>query len=128
MCRRADDPIRLSVCEHVSHRSVDWSRRLSDRRWADPGRDLLLAIERHINLSDRIGTRNRLADAFEEWCYETMIVYGEKARSEFRHKTYSFLWETTNVLILEGSFIDYVLESYERGYLSLLLAASHANV
>ena len=56
-----------------------------------------------------------------------MIVYGEKARSEFRHKTYSFLKETTNVFIPEGSFIDYVLESYERGYLSLLLAASYAN-
>jgi hypothetical protein len=57
-----------------------------------------------------------------------VIVHGEKARSEFRHKTFSFLKETTNVFIPEGSFIDYVLESYERGYLSLLLAASYANV
>ena len=87
-----------------------------------------LAIEQHINLSDRIGTLNRLADAFEERCYETVIVYGEKARSEFRHKTFSFLKQTTNVFIPEGSFIDYVLESYERGYLSLLLAASYTNV
>lgn len=85
-------------------------------------------IEQHINLSDRIGTLNRLADAFEERCYDTVIVYGEKARSEFRHKTFSFLKETTNVFIPEGYFIDYVLESYERGYLSLLLAASHANM
>ncbi|MEP6891086.1 MAG: hypothetical protein ABI955_10385, partial [Nitrospirota bacterium] len=87
-----------------------------------------LAIEHHINFSDRIGTLNRLADAFEERCYDTVIVHGEKARSEFRHKTFSFLKETTNVFIPEGSFIDYVLESYERGYLSLLLAASYANV
>jgi len=86
------------------------------------------AIEQQITLSDRIGTLNRLADAFEERCYETVIVHGEKARSEFRHKTFSFLKETTNVFIPEGSFIDYVLESYERGYLSLLLAASYANV
>ena len=85
-------------------------------------------IEQSIDLSDRIGTLNRLADAFEERCYETVIVHGEKARSEFRHKTFSFLKETTNVFIPEGSFIDYVLESYERGYLSLLLAASYANV
>jgi hypothetical protein len=69
-----------------------------------------------------------LADAFERRCYETVIVHGEKARSEFRHKTFSLLKETTNVFIPEGSFIDYVLESYERGYLSLLLAASYANV
>ena len=85
-------------------------------------------IERQIDLSERIDTLNRLADAFERRCYETVIVYGEKARSEFRHKTFSLLKETTNVFIPEGSFIDYVLESYERGYLSLLLAASYANV
>jgi len=84
-------------------------------------------IEQQFNLSDRIDTLNRLADAFAARCYDTVIVYGEKARSEFRHKTYSFLKETTNVFIPEGSFIDYVLESYERGYLSLLLAASYAN-
>lgn len=85
------------------------------------------AIEQNINLSDRIGTLNRLADAFEERCYQTVITHGAKARSEFRHKTFSFLSETTNVFIPEGAFIDYVLESYERGYLSLLLAASYAN-
>ena len=87
-----------------------------------------LEIEQGINLSDRIDTLNRLADAFAERCYDTVIVHGEKARSEFRHKTFSFLKETTNVFIPEGSFIDYVLESYERGYLSLLLAASYVNV
>jgi hypothetical protein len=86
------------------------------------------AIEQQINFSDRIDTLNRLADAFAARCYDTVIVYGEKARSEFRHKTYSLFKETTNVFIPEGSFIDYVLESYERGYLSLLLAASYANV
>ena len=85
-------------------------------------------IEQQINLSDRIDTLNRLADAFAGRCYDTVIVHGEKARSEFRHKTFSLLKETTNVFIPEGSFIDYVLESYERGYLSLLLAASYANV
>ena len=85
-------------------------------------------IERQIDLSDRIDTLNRLADAFAAQCYDTVIVHGEKARSEFRHKTFSFIKETTNVFIPEGSFIDYVLESYERGYLSLLLAASYANM
>ena len=84
-------------------------------------------IERQINFSDRIGALNRLADAFDARCYDTVIVHGEKARSEFRHKTFSFMKETTNVFIPEGAFIDYVLESYERGYLSLLLAASYAN-
>ena len=85
-------------------------------------------IEMQINFSDRIGTLNRLADAFAGKCYDLVLVHGEKARSEFRHKTFSLLKETTNVFIPEGSFIDYVLESYDRGYLSLLLAASYANV
>jgi len=85
-------------------------------------------IEQGINLSDRIDTLNRLADAFAERCYDTVILHGEKARSEFRHKTFSLMKETGNVFVPEGSFIDYVLESYERGYLSLLLAASYANV
>ncbi len=85
-------------------------------------------IEGQIHLSDRIGTLNRLADAFAERCYDSVIAYGEKARTEFRHKTFSFIKETGNVFVPEGSFIDYVLESYERGYLSLLLAASYANV
>ena len=84
-------------------------------------------IEQQIDLSDRIDTLNRLADAFERRCYEAVIVHGEKARSEFRHKTFSLLKEAGNVFIPEGSFIDYVMESYERGYLSLLLAASYAN-
>ena len=85
-------------------------------------------FERQINLSDRIDTLNRLADAFAAQCYDTVIVQGEKARAEFRHKTFSLMKETTNVFVPEGSFIDYVLESYERGYLSILLAASYANV
>ena len=85
-------------------------------------------IERQINFSDRIDTLNRLADAFAARCYDTVIVHGEQARSEYRHKTFSLMKETSNVFVPEGSFIDYVLESYERGYLSLLLAASYANV
>jgi hypothetical protein len=85
-------------------------------------------IEGQINFSDRIGTLNRLADAFAGQCYDLVIVHGEKARLEFRHKTFSLMKETTNIFVPEGSFIDYVMESYERGYLSLLLAASYANV
>jgi len=84
-------------------------------------------IEGGINLSDRIDTLNRLADAFAARCYDAVIVHGEKARAEFRHKTFFFMKETGNVFVPEGTFIDYVLESYERGYLSLLLAASYAN-
>ncbi len=75
-------------------------------------------IEGGLNLSDRIDALNRLADAFVGWCCETVIVHGERARSEFRHKTFSLLKEAGNVFVPEGSFIDYVLESYERGILA----------
>ncbi len=85
-------------------------------------------IEGQINFSDRIGTLNRLADAFAGQCYDLVIGHGEKARLEFRHKTFSLVKETSNIFVPEGSFIDYVMESYERGYLSLLLAASYAYV
>ena len=85
--------------ERDSDWPVDWSYRLSGRGRADLKRAPCSVIEQHINLSDRIGTLNRLADAFEERCYDTVIVHGEKARSEFRHKAFSFLKETTNVFI-----------------------------
>ena len=84
-------------------------------------------IEQGLDLSGRIDVLNRRADAFAERCYDTVIAQGEKARSEFRPKTFSLMKETGNVFVPEGSFIEYVLERYECGCLSLLLAASYAN-
>lgn len=78
-----------------------------------------------INLSDRILTLNLLSAAFSQGCYGTVIDYGAKAHSEFRHKTFSVLKETASMFIPDGTLTDYVLESYERGYLSFLLSASY---
>jgi hypothetical protein len=78
-----------------------------------------------MNLSDRILTLNLLSAAFSQGCYGTVIDYGAKAHSEFRHKTFSVLKETASMFIPDGTLTDYVLESYERGYLSFLLAASY---
>ncbi len=82
-------------------------------------------LEQRINLPERIETLNLLGDAFAKDCYDTVITYGAQARSEFRHKTFSVLKETASIFVPDGTFIDYVLESYERGFLSLLLAASY---
>lgn len=82
-------------------------------------------LANQITLSDRILTLNLLSDAFSQGCYGTVIDYGAKAHSEFRHKTFSVLKETASMFIPDGTLTDYVLESYERGYLSFLLSASY---
>jgi len=82
-------------------------------------------IEKAIDLRDRIDTLDNLVLAFNERCYETVIVYGTKAQTEYRYKTYSILRETGNIFVPDGVLTDYTLESYERGYLSFLLSASY---
>jgi hypothetical protein len=85
-------------------------------------------IVRNLDLSDRIGTLNLLSQAFSRQCYPTVVDYGARAQSEFRHKTFHILKETASVFIPDGTLTDYVLESYERGYLSVLMAASYLNL
>jgi hypothetical protein len=92
-------------------------RKQSDRACAE--------IKKTVNLSERIETLNLLSEAFTAQCDELVITYGMQARSQFRHKSFSVTRETANVFVPDGTFIEYVLESYERGYLSTLLAASY---
>ena len=83
------------------------------------------AIEQAIDLSARIDALNLLSEAFASRCDELVVKYGAQARSRFRHKSFSVTRETGNVFVPDGTFIDYVMESYERGYLSILLSASY---
>ncbi|MBI4401815.1 MAG: hypothetical protein HY581_09310 [Nitrospirae bacterium] len=85
-------------------------------------------IEKGMNLSHSIKMLNLLSDAFSQKCYATVIEYATKAQSEFRHKTFSTLKETASIFLPDGTLTDYVLESYERGFLSVLLAASYLNL
>ncbi len=82
-------------------------------------------IERQIDLSGRIDTLNRLSEAFAAGCDELVASYGAQAGAQFRHKTFSITRETANVFVPDGTFLEYVLESYERGYLSMLVAGSY---
>jgi hypothetical protein len=82
-------------------------------------------IEKEVDLSNRIHTLNLLSEASMAHCDNLVVTYGAQARSQFRHKTFSVIRETANVFVPDGTFIDYVLESYERGYLSILLAISY---
>lgn len=85
-------------------------------------------IVQRLDLSDRINTLNLLSQAFSRQCYPTVVDYGARAQSEFRHKTFHVLKETASVFIPDGTLTDYVLESYERGYLSVLMAASYLHM
>jgi len=84
-------------------------------------------LERGINLSQSVAMLNRLTDAFAQRCHATVIEYGTKALEEYRHKTFHVIKETFSIFLPDGTLTDYVLESYERGFLSLLLAVSYAN-
>ena len=82
-------------------------------------------IEKTFDLFDRVETLNLLSEAFTAHCDELVVMYGSQARSQFRHKSFSVTREAANVFVPDGTFIEYILESYERGYLSTLLAASY---
>ncbi|HEY5649367.1 MAG TPA: hypothetical protein VIU33_07685 [Nitrospiria bacterium] len=78
-----------------------------------------------MNLEDRISTLNRIANAFYNQCYKAVIEYGTQAQSEFRYKTFSLTKEVSTLFMPEDVLLDYVLESYERGYLTFMIMASH---
>jgi len=82
-------------------------------------------IEQAINFSKRIDTLNLLSAASMARCDDLVATYGAQALSQFRHKTFSITREAMNVFVPDGTFIEYVMESYERGYLSILLATSY---
>lgn len=82
-------------------------------------------LAQRVNLSRQIETLNLLADAFSQKCHDVVLAYGAQAQAAYRHKTYSLTRETTSIFLPDGALTAYVLESYERGYLTVLLADSY---
>lgn len=82
-------------------------------------------IDHRIDFKNRIDTLNLIAQAHDHGCYEKVLRYGTRAQSEYRQKTFSILKETSNLFLPDGTLIDYVLESYERAFLSFLIASSY---
>ena len=82
-------------------------------------------LAQRMDLSRQIETLNLLADAFSQNCHNVVITYGAQAQAAYRHKTYSITRETTSIFLPDGALTAYVLESYERGYLTVLLADSY---
>ena len=79
-------------------------------------------------MRDRINTLRDIYQAFTSRCDDTVITYGTQAQDTYKYKTFSVLKETSNIFLPDGTLIDYVLESYERGFLSVLLAMSYYHV
>ncbi len=77
------------------------------------------------NPKHRLRTLNRLSRLSAFGCHEYVLALGSRIQDEYRHKTYRILAETAELFIPEGSVTDYVLESYEREYLALLLALAY---
>lgn len=65
-----------------------------------------------------------LSQFFEKRCFQNAIEVGLSIRQLHRDKTYHMTAELGEILVPEGTLTTYVLESYERIYLSILLAAS----
>ncbi|HYX39073.1 MAG TPA: hypothetical protein VE954_38710 [Oligoflexus sp.] len=77
-----------------------------------------------MDWKQEISVLNRISDLFHNECFEETIKIASKGRERFRYKHYSVTKEAAEFFLAEGSVTDYVLESYERGYLSFLTAAS----
>ena len=82
-------------------------------------------LRSNVDWSNRIKVLNLLSLAFSQKCDAAVIQYAEQAQSDFRHKAFSFSREMAGVFLSDGVLTEYVLESYERAYLSVLLAASY---
>lgn len=93
--------------------------------FADSAIDDCALISRAVDWDDAIRSLNTVSALFAKKCYRQTIAQVEQARDRVNHKTYSVVKEALEFFIPEGKVTDYVLESYERGYLSFLAAASY---
>ncbi|WP_413944039.1 hypothetical protein [Bdellovibrio sp. HCB-162] len=61
-------------------------------------------------------------------CYQEVITLGSYVRAFHRDKFYQLTAEVIEVALPEGVLTEYVMESYERSYLSILIALSYFNL
>lgn len=92
------------------------------------GPDFCRALKKTIDWDDVIASLNNISIFYRKSCYQDVIEQVDVARKKLSHKTFSVTKEALEFLIPEGKVTDYVLESYERGYLSFLSAASHVKL
>ena len=71
---------------------------------------------------------DQVAELFADACFLETIQLGGFIRELNHDKFYSVSSEFLELFIPEGSVTSYVLESFERGYLSLLISLSYFNL
>jgi hypothetical protein len=82
-------------------------------------------LEKPLQPNDGLTALNKFSELVEARCHKEAIVVGRWIRDTFREKTYSVSSEVFSVLIPEDAMSEYVMESYERAYLSFQLAGSY---
>lgn len=85
-------------------------------------------LARKIPARKAEATLDRVSHLFESKCFAETIALGRWIRSHFREKSYSITAETLSIFVPEESASDYTLESYERTYLAILMAAAHLSI
>lgn len=78
--------------------------------------------------SDAVTVLNTFSDLLEAQCPKQAIEVGNWIRATYREKSYSITHEVASILIPEESIDEYVMESFERAYLSFLMASAYLNL
>ena len=121
---RSSVVVRIEVCLAL----ICFSACVNDRAVEDEvlvRKDRCSHLVKQVAWADPIGTLDHISELFEIGCYQETIDLGERARSAYSHKEFSLIKESVELFIPEGTVTDYVLESYERGYLSFILTLSY---
>jgi hypothetical protein len=71
---------------------------------------------------------DEVSDLFARSCFHEAIALGDFLRHQSRDKFYNITSEALEMVTPEGTFTEYVMESYERGYLTILISLSYLNL
>ncbi|MGZ5280231.1 MAG: hypothetical protein ACXWC9_09825, partial [Pseudobdellovibrionaceae bacterium] len=74
------------------------------------------------------GQLDQLTELFTKSCFQEVISLGEHLRKFHRDKIYHFTSEAMEIVTPEGTFTEYVMESYERGYLTILISLAYVHL
>lgn len=72
-----------------------------------------------------IGGLNLVRQMYHNACYQEVIAAAQYIRAQFRDQTISLTRDLSEVVFYEGTFVDYQMESYERTYLTILVALAY---
>lgn len=89
------------------------------------------ACEEAVKKSSRqngLDVLNQILPLYKNQCWNEVILLGSWVRNTHRDKNYSLTEEFTSLFVKEEFVHNYTLESYERTFLSLLIASSYKNL